>query len=78
MKFIVDAQLPQHLAVWLKNNGFDAIHSLDLPEANQSDDGEIIIIADRDDRVVISKDSDFLDDHILRGKPKKTAGGQDR
>ena len=71
MKFIVDARLPQYLAEGLKNNGFDAIHTLDLPEANRSDDGEIILIADRDDRVVISKDSDFLDDHILRGKPKK-------
>lgn len=76
MKFIIDAQprggpLPQLLAVWLKDRGFDAIHTLELPEANRSDDSEIITVADRDDRVVISKDSDFFDDHILRGKPKK-------
>lgn len=71
MKFIIDAQLPKLLADWLKEHGFDAIHTLELPEANRSDDSEIITVADRDDRVVISKDSDFFDDHILRGKPKK-------
>ncbi len=71
MKFIIDAQLPQLLAVWLKDYGFDAIHTLELPQANLSDDSEIITVADRDERVVISKDSDFFDDHVLRGKPKK-------
>lgn len=71
MKFIVDAQLPQLLATWLKERGFDTIHTLELPAANYSDDKEIIIVADQDDRVVISKDSDFFDDHILTGKPKR-------
>ena len=71
MKFIVDAQLPQLLATWLKQRGFDAIHTLELSAANRSDDKEIIIVADQDDRVVISKDSDFFEDHILTGKPKR-------
>ncbi|WP_420870139.1 DUF5615 family PIN-like protein [Catalinimonas alkaloidigena] len=31
----------------------------------------MITIADQEDRIVISKDSDFFDDHILRGRPKK-------
>lgn len=47
MKFIVDAQLPQLLAIWLKNHGFDAIHTLELPEANRSDNQEITAIADK-------------------------------
>jgi predicted nuclease of predicted toxin-antitoxin system len=71
MKFIIDAQLPQLLADWLKERGFDAVHTLELPAANRSDDKEIIVVADQDDRVVISKDSDFFDDHILTGKPKR-------
>ncbi len=71
MKFIINAQLPQQLAVWLKGCGFDAIHTLELPAANRSDDKEIIVVADRDDRIVISKDSDFFDDHILAGKPNR-------
>ncbi|MEM9833261.1 MAG: DUF5615 family PIN-like protein [Bacteroidota bacterium] len=76
MKFIIDAQprgvpLPKLLADWLKERGFDAIHTLKLPVANRSDDKEVITISDQDDRVVISKDSDFFDDHILTGKPKR-------
>ena len=76
MKFIIDAQprggpLPQLLAVWLEERGFDAIHILELPAANRSDDKEIIVVADQDDRVIVSKDSDFFDDHILMGKPKR-------
>ncbi|MDF9798246.1 putative nuclease of putative toxin-antitoxin system [Catalinimonas alkaloidigena] len=38
MKFIIDAQLPQLLAIWLENHGVDAIHTLNLPKANHSDD----------------------------------------
>ena len=59
------------LAVWLEERGFDAIHTLELPAANRSDDKEIIVVADQDDRVVVSKDSDFFDDHILMRKPKR-------
>jgi predicted nuclease of predicted toxin-antitoxin system len=32
MKFIVDAQLPRKLALWLQSQGFDALHTLDLPD----------------------------------------------
>jgi len=71
VKFIIDAQLPKSLANWLKNQRHDAIHTLDLPDANQSDDREIITVADRENRIVVSKDSDFFDDHIIRGIPKQ-------
>lgn len=33
MKFIIDAQLPYRLKDWLIAQGFDAIHTRDLPEA---------------------------------------------
>ncbi len=32
MKFIIDAQLPRRLAHFLQNLGYDAIHTLDLPQ----------------------------------------------
>ena len=41
MKFIVDAQLPKSLARFLSKRGFDAIHTLDLPGENATDDREI-------------------------------------
>ncbi|MBT8421048.1 MAG: DUF5615 family PIN-like protein, partial [Gammaproteobacteria bacterium] len=34
MKFLVDAQLPRRLASWFSTQGFDAIHTLDMPKAN--------------------------------------------
>lgn len=71
MKFLVDAQLPKRLCELLKAKGFDAIHTLDLPRGNSTTDLELINIADQYDRVVISKDNDFLDSYLLNGSPKK-------
>lgn len=38
MKFIVDAHLPQTLVAFLRDNGFDAIHTRDLPDGNDTTD----------------------------------------
>ena len=38
MKFLIDAQLPRRLAGRLREVGFDAIHTLDLPLANRTPD----------------------------------------
>ena len=71
MKFVVDAQLPRKLSYWLRDQGYDSIHTLDLPKGNGSDDIEIRKYADREKRIVISKDHDFWDDHIVHGSPRK-------
>lgn len=71
MKFLVDAQLPRRLAVELRALGADAIHTLDLPEANRTTDSEVIAIADRDGRVIVTKDSDFVDRHLLHAEPAR-------
>ncbi len=71
MKFLVDAQMPRRIARWLQASGCDAIHTLDLPDANRTSDEEIIDFADREGRAVISKDADFVDSHLLRGRPAK-------
>jgi predicted nuclease of predicted toxin-antitoxin system len=47
------------------------VHTLDLPDANRSTDAQVIDAADVEDRVVVSKDSDFVDSHMLRGRPAK-------
>lgn len=41
MNFLLDAQLPRRLAVRLRELGHDALHTLDLPRANQTTDLEI-------------------------------------
>ena len=38
MKFLIDAQLPRKLAHYLVSQGFDALHTLDLPNGNASTD----------------------------------------
>jgi predicted nuclease of predicted toxin-antitoxin system len=71
MKFIVDAQLPKSLARFLSARGFDAIHTLDLPTRNATSDLEINRISLAEDRIVISKDSDFYDRYTACQEPYK-------
>src|SRR5437868_6847154 len=69
MNFLVDAQLPRRMTAWLAAAGCDAIHTLDLPDANRTTDEQINDVADREQRVVVTKDADFVDSHLLRGRP---------
>jgi predicted nuclease of predicted toxin-antitoxin system len=71
MKFLVDAQLPRRMTGWLIAAGCDALHTLDLPDGNRTTDEQINDVADREQRVVVSKDADFVDGHLLRGRPAK-------
>jgi predicted nuclease of predicted toxin-antitoxin system len=70
VKFLVDAQLPAQLATLLSSAGHDAVHTIQLPDANRTTDSEIARIADTDGRVVVSKDRDFRDSHLLQGTPQ--------
>jgi predicted nuclease of predicted toxin-antitoxin system len=71
VKFLIDAQLPARLARRLNDAGHDAIHTLDLPDQNRTTDAEIARLADAEDRIVVSKDSDFRDSHLLSGTPAR-------
>jgi predicted nuclease of predicted toxin-antitoxin system len=71
MKFIVDAQLPKKLSQLLRDKGFDSIHTLELPNNNATTDNEINQLSKKDSRVVITKDSDFLNSFYLNGLPYK-------
>lgn len=71
MKFIVDAQLPKTLSDLLNHNGLDSIHTLELPERNATDDKTIVRIASNEGRIIITKDSDFLESYLLYGVPDK-------
>ena len=71
MKFLIDAQLPQRLARELAAAGHDVVHTLDLPAGNRTPDEEILKVAARDSRSVVTKDSDFVASFLLRGAPPK-------
>ena len=71
MKFIIDAQLPKALSDWLNSTGHDSVHTIELPKANATTDLAVIEFALTEDRIVISKDNDFLESLLLFGRPKK-------
>jgi predicted nuclease of predicted toxin-antitoxin system len=71
MKFLVDAQLPRRFCAWLAAEGHDAVHTLDLPQRNRTTDREILDLAEHEDRIVVTKDDDFVQSFFLAGRPPK-------
>jgi predicted nuclease of predicted toxin-antitoxin system len=71
VNFLIDAQLPARLARALAAAGHDAIHTSDLPDGNRSTDSDIAWRADAENRVVVTKDRDFRDGHLLAGSPRR-------
>lgn len=69
MRFLVDAQLPRRLAYQLRAAGHDVLHTLDLPNANRTRDAEINRLAAQEQRVVITKDADFVSSFLLYREP---------
>lgn len=71
MKFLVDARLPPSLCAVLARHGHDATHTLDLPAKNATKENILNQISVDQQRVVISKDSDFFYSHLVLGHPWK-------
>jgi len=71
MTFFIDAQLPRRLTYWLRQAGYEAVHSLDLPNGNRTQDDQINTLSIKKQWIVISKDSDFVDSFLIQGKPYK-------
>ena len=71
MKFLVDAHLPRRLCAMLGQHGHDATHTLDLPAKNTTKDRVINQLSFDEQRVVVSKDTDFFYSHLLHGRPWK-------
>lgn len=71
MKFIVDAQLPVRLARFLKTSGYDTIHTRDLPRENSTPDNEINTVSIQQNRILITKDVDFVNSFLTVQQPYK-------
>ena len=71
MRFVVDAQLPAKLSRLLAEAGHDSVHTSQLPEGNRTTDATLADMADDEDRVVITKDRDFRNSHLLRQSPRR-------
>ena len=70
MKFIVDAQLPPRIATWLNERNHNAIHTDDLRLGNKTPDVAIAELASTENRIVITKDTDFMKMHMIKNIPK--------
>jgi predicted nuclease of predicted toxin-antitoxin system len=70
-KFLVDAQLPRRLARFMQSKNIDVVHTLDLPEANKTKDGAINRVSLEQERIVITKDEDFVQSFTLQKRPYK-------
>ena len=71
MKLIIDAQLPRRLVTLLQQAEHDAIHTLDLAQGNRTPDRQINEMSVSGQRVVVTKDSDFVASFVLRQEPWK-------
>ena len=71
MKWLVDAQLPRRFSEWMAMQGEEVTHASELPMGNRTTDQEICRIADQENRVVVTKDRDFLDSFWVLGTPKQ-------
>ncbi|MHB1808467.1 MAG: DUF5615 family PIN-like protein [Solirubrobacteraceae bacterium] len=65
MNFLIDAQLPLRLSNLLADAGHDSVHTSSLPDGNRTSDRRRATIADSESRVVVTKDRDFRDSHLL-------------
>lgn len=71
MRFLIDAQLPRRLCGLLRDAGHDALHTLDLPLGNRTSDAAILDLAANQNRVVVTKDDDFVQSHLISGRPQQ-------
>lgn len=71
MNFLVDAHLPPGLCGLLQAAGHKAVHTLELAAQNRTTDKVINELSAKEQRVVVTKDSDFYHSHLLHGEPWK-------
>ena len=71
MKFLLDAQRPPSLKQLFISKGYDCIHTLDMESGNDTPGKIINKITVEEQRILITKDSDFFDSFIIKDEPYK-------
>ncbi len=71
IRFLIDTQLPPVLATYLLSKGYDSIHTTFFENGHLLQDNEISIIAKNENRIIVTKDSDFFDRYVVYGSPPR-------
>ena len=71
MRFLLGAQLPPSLKQLSIDNGYDCIHTIDLAQGNDTPDKTINKLSLAEQRILITKDSDFYESFIIKNEPYK-------
>ena len=71
MNFVLDAHLPPGLCTLLQAAGHDAIHTGQLTAQNRTTDEVLNALSLKEQRVVVTKDTDLYHSHVLHAKPWK-------
>jgi predicted nuclease of predicted toxin-antitoxin system len=64
VKFLIDAQLPRRFARWLTEHAHAG-----LAQGDRTPDSGLVERAVRDARIVVTKDSDFIQTFLSTGQP---------
>jgi predicted nuclease of predicted toxin-antitoxin system len=65
VRFLIDECLPPALAAELRDAGHDCVHVYEIGLGGQPDE-QVMALADHDQRILISADTDFGDAAALR------------
>jgi predicted nuclease of predicted toxin-antitoxin system len=57
--------------VLIRASGFEAVHTLDLPEGNRTTDRIINELSIEEQYILVTKDADFVESFLLQRKPGK-------
>jgi len=71
MKVLCDVHLPYRLVNQLRTRGVDATHVNRILDGSETKDAAVAAFADANGMVLITKDSDFRDSHLLAGTPSR-------
>ncbi len=71
MRFLCDVHISLQVSKRLAEAGFDCIHVNQLPKRWHTPDADIARTADLQDRILITKDADFLGRCIVQRSPRK-------
>ncbi|BCW96715.1 MAG: DUF5615 family PIN-like protein [Fimbriimonadales bacterium] len=71
MRWLIDAQLPMRLAAHLRQAGEETLHTLEMPLGNRTPDNAIKQLSLLQEYIVVTKDSDFVDNLLLHGNVYK-------